>query len=170
MPRGRERELMKRPWFSKLILLVVIAVLGSAVIAQQRKEKRLRAVLALYRSRSHRGIVSVMGRNLPLAWPDETPLAEVIEQIKQLVSSRSGMFPKGVPIYVDPNGLRQAGKSLRSPVKAPPSDPLMSLREKLRIVFEPLGLCCQARDGALIITAHGLGDESVRDELGEDEE
>jgi hypothetical protein len=110
------------PW-STLLVLFAIVTLGCIFLLQQRKEERLRAALALYKSRSH-GKVATRLRSWAknLNWPDQTPLGEVLEKIK--LDTRSGFprFPLGVPIVIDPVGLEMAGRSLNSPVQQPPAD------------------------------------------------
>ena len=53
-------------------------------------------------------------------WPDGTPLGDVIKRIRIGTFGRITSFPKGVPIYFDPDALRAAGKSMDSPVPALP--------------------------------------------------
>jgi hypothetical protein len=84
-----------------------------------------------------------------------------IDRIKPIMDrwGQKWGFSWGVPIYVDSEGLREAGQSLDSPVKAPPadrgprSDP--PLGEKLRIILEPLGLAAAVKDGVVVITSRG---------------
>jgi hypothetical protein len=101
-------------------------------------------------------IVQVLGGWMPLNLPYGTPLEEAIRQI-QTSSSRgwNPVFPKGVPVYVDLDALRRAGKTLKSPMKAPPPDPgnhTYTFRQKLRSVLEPMGLAYEVKDGAIMIT------------------
>jgi hypothetical protein len=154
----------KRSRLSTLLLLIVIAVLVCALVAQQRKEARLRAALALYKSRSHEDILTILSQADVLDLSGESTLAEVIARIK-VRSSRRSAFPRGVPIYVDPISLRSTGQSLSSPVNLPsrPVDGL-SLRESLRLILHPLGLAYRVKDGSIIITVRD------RDEDAESEE
>jgi hypothetical protein len=158
----------KRIRFSNLLLLIAILVLGYALDVQHRKEERLRAALARYKSKSHGVVVDMMGVHFPLDWPDGTPLSTVIERIKQQTSKVPSPFVKGIPIYVDPDGLRGAGQSLGSPVKAPPSEDT-PFRTKLKFVLEPLGLACQVKDAAIVITSRAKVGESLMDEQDEEE-
>ncbi len=107
-----------------------------------------------------------------LNWPDESPLSNVVEQIKVCTAGRLSpgfQFPLGVPIAVDPVGLERAGRSLRSPVASPPRDPELTLGEKLRAVLEPLGLACDVKDASLVITARDLVPERIN-QSAQDEE
>jgi hypothetical protein len=149
---------MKRVRPVTVILLALILVLGYSLAVRQRREARLRAALALYKKRATGEIVRLRGDLIPTGWPEGTTLAEVIEDIKH-APCFSRDYPKGLPILVDPDGLREAGQSLSSPVPAPPPDdpnaqPL-KLREKLRIILDPLGLAAEVKDGAIVITSRG---------------
>jgi hypothetical protein len=153
---------MKRFRPGTVLLVVLILVLGSSLVTRQRREARLRAALALYKSRATGDLVEIMGRSVPMDWPEGTPLREAIEQIKDGTPASRG-FPRGLPIVVDPDGLREAGKSLSSPMAASPDDPgakPLSLRRKLRMILEPLGLAAEVKDGAIVITARSRVDEA----------
>jgi hypothetical protein len=149
---------MKRIRPATVLLLVLIVVLGYSLAMRQRREARLRAALALYKSRATGEIAGHMGAWITTDWPDGTPLAEALDQIRHH-RHFTGVYPKGLPILVDPDGLREAGRSLSSPVKAPPLDdpdgPEIPLREKLRIILDPLGLAADVKDGAIVITSRG---------------
>jgi hypothetical protein len=152
---------MKRIRSATIVLLALILALGYHLVTGQRREARLRAALALYKGRATDDLDKIMGRSVPMDWPKGTPLGEAIEQIKGGTPASWG-FPKGLPILVDPDGLREAGQSLTSPMAAPPEDPNakpLSLRRKLRMILEPLGLAAEVRDGAIVITARSRVEE-----------
>jgi len=137
-----------------LLLLVVILVLGYALIREQFREARLQAALAAYRSRSEGSITAAIGGWHSVDWPEGITLEDAIDRIKSVSSKWNPPFPKGIPIYVDPNALRRAGKTLKSPVKGLPPDPQrkITFRQKLRSVLEPMGLAYEVKDGAILIT------------------
>jgi hypothetical protein len=137
---------------STAILVIVLLVLGYALDVQERKEERLWAALALYKSQSHWNVERAVNQPATLKWPDGTKLSEAIEWIKQGTRQSPNLFARGIPLLVDPDGLREAGHSLSSPVMAPPGGDL-SLQKKLRVILEPLGLACQVKDSALLITS-----------------
>lgn len=142
-----------------LLLLALIVVLGYSLVVRQRREARLRAALAVYKGRNQATLSKYMRRGpAPLRWPDGTPLAEAIDEIKQRTIGRFG-FSKGIPILVDADGLREAGQSLNSSVKAPPADDnppdYLPFGQKLRIILEPLGLAAEVKDGVIVITSRG---------------
>ncbi len=154
---------MKRIRPTTLVLLALILALGYPLATGQRREARLRAALALYKGRATDDLDRIMDRSVPMDWPRGTPLGEAIEQIKGGTAT-SWRFPRGLPIVVEPDGLDEAGQSLTSPVAAapPPEDPggkPRPLRQKLRLILEPLGLAAEVRDGAIVITARSRVDE-----------
>ncbi|MGP0065684.1 MAG: hypothetical protein ACLQGP_19030 [Isosphaeraceae bacterium] len=135
-----------------VLLLVLILMLGSVLIERQRREARLREALAAYRNRSQRQIASILGtRWYGIDWSEGTTLEYAIELIK---SRTATSWSKGIPIFVDVDALRRAGKTLKSPVKALPPDTegKWTFRQKLRSVLEPMGLAFEVKDGAIMIT------------------
>jgi hypothetical protein len=98
-----------------------------------------------------------------LEWTDRIPLGEAVRRIANCAPRLPDWFHKGLPIYVDPDGLRDAGKTLESPVKAPPKDPVtgepLPLARQLRAMLEPLGLAAEIREGEIVITSRGRVDE-----------
>lgn len=138
---------MKQVRPGEVFLVGAIIALGSLLVIEERKAARLRAALTYYKSRSHERVVERLLWKVFLHWPDDSPLAEVIEQIKISTAATRGSqnFPLGVPVEVDPIGLERAGRSLSSPVPSPPADVNLTMAEKLRAVLEPLGLACEAR-------------------------
>jgi hypothetical protein len=150
---------------SNMVLLIVIAGLGFVTFVELRKEARLQAALARYKGRAHDQLVERLDWSAKLLnWPDQSPLAEVVEQIKVATSGPGWTrdFPLGIPVAVDPIGLEHAGQSLSSPVHSPPGDPDLTLGEKLRIVLEPLGLACDVKDATLVITARELVSQPIK--------
>jgi hypothetical protein len=150
---------MKRVRPVTALLLVLIVVLGYSLAVRQRREARLRAALAVYKGRNQVALAELMRRSpVRFGWPDGTPLSEAIDEIKQVTAGWSGLS-KGIPIVVDADGLREAGQSLDSPVKAPPADDkppeYLPFGQKLRIIVEPLGLAAEVKDGVIVITSRG---------------
>jgi hypothetical protein len=150
---------------SDVVLVLVLTTLAYVLVVRQKREVRLQAALAEYQSQAHIKIIEWLQRPNRVNWPDGTTLAEAIEGIRHSATP----LPKGVPVLVDPIGLRKAGKSLNSQVKAipPTSGPL--LQDKLRLVLEPLGLTFKVKNASIVITAReslektAEGDEPPRD-------
>jgi hypothetical protein len=161
---------MKRIRPITVLLLAMILVLAYSLVVRQRREARLRAALALYKQRADGALRLVMGANPTLDWPEGTSLAEAVEWIADSAPAHR-YFPRGLPVLVDPDGLREAGQTLESPVKVPQKDTAtgdpLSLGRQLRIVLEPLGLAAEVKDGAIVITSRGRVQEP---DAAEDEE
>ncbi len=154
---------MKRIRPVTVLLLALILGLGYSFVIRQRRDARLRTALALYKGRALGDLQRVMGTYAPLDWPDGTSLGEAVKQIADSPTARR-IFPQGFPILVNPDGLREVGRTLGSPVKAPPPDGPAgphSLRQKLQVVLEPLGLAAEVKDGAIVITSRGRVDQSA---------
>jgi type II secretory pathway pseudopilin PulG len=145
---------MKRIRLGIVILLIVIAVLSSALIVRQRREARLREALAAYQSRKRRQILRLLDHRIPTDWPECITLEDTIALFKYPTYMWPLSMPQtGIPILVDPDALRRVGKSLKSTVKGLPTDPdrTVTFRQKLRSVLEPMGLAYEVRDGAIMI-------------------
>jgi hypothetical protein len=93
-------------------------------------------------------ILEVLGRPIPMRFPAETPLDDVLKYIKQATTTPE--YP-GLPIYVDPIGLQEAERSLSSTVQIDLDG--VPLRETLRLCLEQLGLRYEVREGRLRITS-----------------
>ena len=147
---------------STVVLVAAIGLLGGVLVVEERKATRLGAALKEYKRLSHRCVVDLLHtrKQALVTWANDTPLEQVIEQVKLATASPIGWpaFPLGVPIEVDPVGLERAGKSLRSPVPSPPAGVDLTLCEKLEAALRPLGLACEVRNASLVITSSDLAD------------
>jgi hypothetical protein len=94
-----------------------------------------------------------------LGFEDGAPLEEVLRLIK--IRTRTAGLPNGIPIYVDPAGLTEAGVTLTAPVKAIPPDAPLEL--SLRRILTPLGLGYSIEEGLLSITFEEAVDRPVED-------
>jgi hypothetical protein len=150
---------MRRFKLRTLIVWIVILALTLALFIQQRREARLKAALAIYRNRGQEEIQERLERSTSLIYPDETPLDDVLKQVKNL--TKGGSLPSGMPIYVDPLGLTEADKTMMTPVKAVRSDGYLTLREQLQQILKPLGLGFKAENGFLLITSEESLDEPM---------
>ena len=160
---------MRRVRVGTWILLLIVVALGYGLVVHQRREAQLQAALTLYRSRASRSFVRQLNRGVILALWDGISLGELIEEVK--ARTQGPGLPHGVPIFIDASALREAGKTLISPVKQPPGQPL-PLQQHLRLILEPVGLAYQVKDGAILITSRKAVDAAPAsgDQTGEDEE
>jgi RNA polymerase sigma factor (sigma-70 family) len=94
-------------------------------------------------------ILSLMAEPLPMKYPTDTPLDDILEFIKK--STKSSRFPSGIPIYVDPIGLQEAEKTEQSTVKIDLEG--VPLRRTLQLLLRQLGLAYLVEDGMIYITS-----------------
>ena len=86
------------------------------------------------------------------------PLDDVLKYIKQATTTKTG---SGIPIYVDPQGLRDAEVTQKSTVIIDLEG--IPLKTSLRLILKQLGLAYCVRDGVLIISSV----QGIREELAE---
>ncbi len=110
---------------------------------------------------------------ISMSFPNETPLEDVLKYIK---SATQGSNDTGIPIYVDPLGLNEAGKTMTSPVVLDLVG--VPLRITLRLLLKQLDLGYTIEEGVLFITSEArledrvpaqLLEKALRGELGPDE-
>ncbi|WP_165222279.1 RNA polymerase sigma factor [Aquisphaera insulae] len=100
-----------------------------------------------------REILTRLDAPIPMNFPNETPLEEIIKYLKQ---TTQGPKDTGIPIYLDPVGLEESEKSLTSPVSLDLEG--VPLRYTLRLLLRQLGLIYEVKDGVLIITSPAYQD------------
>ncbi len=160
--------MMKRLHLSTLLLLALIAGLGYLTVEGQRREARLRAALAMYQERAGTDLDDwVMALHVITPWdrPQDACLRDVVRWIHEFPQAVR-MFPRGVPVLVDTEGLREAGQTLDSRLTTLPPEPGSAavepnLREKLRIILDPLGLAAEVRGGSIVITSTARAKEEA---------
>ncbi len=103
-------------------------------------------------------VIGKLEQPATLHFPTETPLEEVLKRIRDLAKGNSG---KRLSIYVNPEALQEAEKTMTSPVIIDLED--VPLRLALRLVLQQLGLAYCVRDGVVMINTP----EGVRQELQE---
>jgi hypothetical protein len=88
--------------------------------------------------------------SMPIAmpFPNETPLSQVIKYIKD--STTDPGMEQGLPIYVDPQGLQEAEKTMDSPITF--SMDQVRLKTSLRLILKQLEMGYYIREGMVIIT------------------
>lgn len=101
---------------------------------------------------------------VPMNFPDETPLKDIVKFIRESTRDANSGFPKGIPIYVDPQGLQDVDTTMDAPVTIDLDG--MPLGKTLRLAIRPLGLVADIdKDGLLVITSSGCNDgEPVPDD------
>jgi Domain of unknown function (DUF4139)/N-terminal domain of unknown function (DUF4140) len=106
-------------------------------------------------------ILEKLNESVSMSFNEETPLEDVLKYIKQATTSSNYL---GIPIYVDPIGLREAEKSLTSTVKNINLDGV-PLKVTLKLLLDQLDLTYTVKNGLLRVTSS----ESAQSEAVEDE-
>ncbi len=91
-------------------------------------------------------IFQALEEPVAMFFANETPLIDVLKYIKQATTTPT--FP-GIPIYVDPDGLKTAGRSINSTIQLEKEG--LPLKATLPLILKPLGLSFIVRDGFLLI-------------------
>jgi len=106
-------------------------------------------------------IMAELAKAIDMPFTADRSLEEVIKYIRQQTQSR--VFPDGIPIYVDPQGLQDADKTLASTVAIDLKG--IPLKTTLALLLRQLNLIYEVNNGLLTITtyetAHGdpIGDD-----------
>jgi hypothetical protein len=93
-------------------------------------------------------ILEALESPIAMSFAEEIPLDDVLKYIKQATTTPDY---SGIPIYVDPNGLQRADRSLNSTVQMDLEG--VPLRETLRLCLKQLGLAYEVKEGRLRITS-----------------
>ncbi len=148
--------------------LLTVGVVGSVVLAQQGKvgsrEPAPGAVVASPQkgaatttpkreqptpqqlAEKTRQIEMALDEPITMSFANETPLDDVLKYIKQATTTPT--FP-GIPIYVAPLGLKEAGKTIHSTIQIDMEH--VPLKDSLRMVLQQVGLAYLVKDGFLMI-------------------
>jgi hypothetical protein len=90
-----------------------------------------------------------------MTFASETSLEDVLKYIKQATVSPNY---SGIPIYVDPKGLKEAEATLQSVIRLDLEG--VPLKTTLRLMLKQIGLAYCVRDGVLIISSvQGIHEE-----------
>jgi hypothetical protein len=101
-------------------------------------------------------IHAALQQRVPIHFVEETPLEDVLNSIKK---ATTGAGDKGIPIYVDPIGLKEAEKTMTSTVMNIDLEGV-PLRTSLRLCLAQLDLAYRVKDGLLQITSRESEDSS----------
>jgi hypothetical protein len=97
----------------------------------------------------NRAILAKLDEPLPMPFPQDTPLEDVLKYITN--ATKSPALPGGIPIYLDPAGLTEAEHTALSPVSINLDG--VPLRKTLHLLLDQLDLSYYVQDGVLTITA-----------------
>jgi hypothetical protein len=91
-------------------------------------------------------ILRALERTVPMRFPQETPLKKVLEYIAASTRDPDGYK---IPVYVDPDALRDVEKSIESPVTIDLDG--VPLRTSLDLVLNQLDLSYTVKGGVLVV-------------------
>jgi RNA polymerase sigma factor (sigma-70 family) len=97
-------------------------------------------------------VLEKLEQPVAMSFPNETPLEDVLKYIKQ---ATQGPNDAGIPIYVDPQGLADADRTMTSPITIDLER--IPLRRSLQLLLHQLGLVYFVDDGILCITSQDSG-------------
>ncbi len=124
------------------------------------------ALEAVDKTPQNQAVMKVLDEPIAMAFPQPTPLDDVIKYLRKATTGRPGMRP--VPIYVDPQGLSAVDATETSKVTIDLEG--IPLRTSLRLVLKQLRLAYCVRDGVLIISSvDGISAElaeEAREQMG----
>jgi hypothetical protein len=151
---------------STLILLIIVFGMAVALVLHQKREARLQSALRSARSLNDEAIRVALNRPFEAKFLARNPLAsptldELLTEIKRL--TRNGVLWNGVPIYVDPIGLQEAGVTMASSLTM--SSKAMPIKEALEKSLRQLKLDYVVRDEFLFISSKESTDKPLGNEL-----
>jgi hypothetical protein len=85
---------------------------------------------------------------LSMPFPNQTSFQDVIKYIK--TATRAPKLPDGIPIYIDPQGLKAA--AIKEDARIVINLEGVKIKTSLRLLLKQLGLGYVVKDGLLIIT------------------
>ncbi len=103
----------------------------------------------LFADPDEQAIRRMLNREIPLPFATETPLSEVIVHIRKETSG-DPTFPEGLPVYIDPDGLLEAEKTLDSPITF--DTPGIPLKRSLRLMLKQLDMTYKVDEGVVKFT------------------
>ncbi len=106
-------------------------------------------------------IIAELGKPISMPFGAETPLEDVLQYVK--TSTKGPAFVDGIPIYVDPIGLAQVDKSMKSTVRDFQIEGV-PLRTTLKLLLRQLDMTYVLSDGLLRITSNESADDEEQAE------
>jgi hypothetical protein len=135
---------------STLILLIIIFGMAVTLVLQQQREARLRSALRSARNAaSDKAILMALDQPFDAKLIPRPTLALLLQEIKRVTTN--GVLWDGIPFFVDPIGLQEAGRTMNSPVTV--SSKGVPIRKALEDALGQPKLDYFVRDGFLLITS-----------------
>jgi len=125
-------------------------------LSERRIARYGKAVDVFDRDPKTKQILAKLDEPLAMNFPNETPLEDVLNYIKQATQTPTD---SGIPIYLDPIGLNEAEKTETSPVSIDLDG--VPLKTTLRLLLRQLDLTYTVKDGFLMITSKASEDQQT---------
>ena len=125
---------------------VDLAILRAQIAVKEAEIQKANAEHRIRELAPTQAILAKLEQPIPIKFPKNTPLEDVLKFIK---SATAGPHDVGIPIYIDPVSLQDAGKTMQSPVTLDIEG--VPLWTTLRLLLKQLGLAYQVKDGLLTI-------------------
>ena len=115
----------------------------------RRAEGRIRLESRPSDAAMHRAILAKLDERISMNFPDQTPFADVLRYIMLSTQHEAAGLPTGIPIYVDPRSMLDAGRTMGSLVTMKLEG--VPLRSTLRLILDQLDLTYSVEGGVLLI-------------------
>jgi tetratricopeptide (TPR) repeat protein len=109
------------------------------------------------RDEKTKAILKKLGQPIAMKFATETPLEDVKKYIQDATQDETAGLPTGIPIYVDPQGLQDADKTMASTISIDLEG--IPLKTTLRLLLNQLGMTYTVKDGLLTITSKETDDQ-----------
>ena len=138
-------------------------MMGAAMASPEVRARSIRRSIAVMSAElapretnpKSKQIFKTLEEPIAMSFANETPLDDILKYVKQASTSKTYA---GIPIYVDPKGLKEADATLNSTVILDLEG--IPLKATLRLALKQLGLAYCVRDGVLIISSvQGIAEE-----------
>lgn len=146
---------MTPPRLSRWRVRALMAAVAAAAVVLFLIRPMVPGWMKSYRSwQVDRAIRDRLNQPLAMPFPGGTSLGSVLVHIQ--ASTKSGALPNGIPIFIDPIGLQEAGRSLESAVTINTrGEPIEA---SLKAILDPLGLTFTVGQGIVSITSKESAD------------
>lgn len=114
----------------------------------ESRTRRYESVSLVSRDPKTLAIERALAKPLSMPFANETSLEEVLKYIRGATASAE--LPDGIPIYVDPVGLQEEGRTMASQVTVNLEG--VPLKHSLILLLKQLGLTYTVKDGFLMVT------------------
>jgi hypothetical protein len=159
---------MWRPWASlrwrlrlgTFLLLTIIVALSFSLFVQRQREARLRSAFLSLKNYNKDAIKVALDQPIAMQTVGPMNFSGLLIDIRR--KTTNGTLWGGIPIYVDPVGLQEAGVKINAPVKVPTTKGTPA-KQILEDVLSQLKLDYVIKDGLLTITSKESADKPLDD-------